>query len=346
MIINNKIISESSKPYTIAEVGINHNGKIANAIKMIDVAKKAGVDCIKFQTFKASEIIIDKKVNYTYTTNDKEVTESMYEMFKRYELKKSDWIKIRDYCEKLNIDFLSTPQNKDDMDLLAGLGIKSIKIGSDDFNNYPLINYYCTFNIPIIMSIGMANEKEIDELISFFNKIKFKKYTFLLCTSSYPTPYDQVNLNKIKSLKIKLKNKVVGFSDHTENDFSSMIAVGLGARIFEKHFTLNKKDLGPDHKFSLDPVELKNWVDSIHTAYKLLGSHQLIPTENELEMRKIARRTVTAIKNISRGDVFSINNIGLRRPNVGLEPIHYKKIIGKISLRDIPLGGKIKKNDF
>lgn len=346
ILINNKKITRESKPYTIAEVGINHNGKFEKAIEMIKIAKSSGVDCIKFQTFKAEEIIDDKTINYKYKCQNKIIVESMYEMFKRYELNDADWFNIKKYCDEIKIDFLSTPQNPSDLDLLFKVGINAIKIGSDDFNNIPLIKYYMKFNLPLILSIGMSNEEEIKEVVKTFESYNFKKYIFMLCTSSYPTPSNQVNLNKIKSLKKISKNKIVGFSDHTIDNYSSMIAVGLGAKIFEKHYTLDKNDIGPDHEFSLNPEELKTWVNSIHLSYELLGSSKLEPTPNELRMKKIARRSITAIKDISIGELFSMDNLGLRRPSDGIEPKNLDSIIGKISKRFIKKGEKIKKNDF
>lgn len=346
IIINSKKITSESKPYTIAEVGINHNGKFEKAIEMIKIAKSSGVDCIKFQTFKAEEIIDDKTVKYKYKSQNKIIIESMYEMFKRYELKDEDWVEIKKYCDEIKIDFLSTPQNPSDLDLLVKIGINAIKIGSDDFNNIPLIKYYMKFNLPIILSIGMSNEEEIKDIIQIFESHAFRKYIFMLCTSSYPTPINQVNLNKLKSLRKISKNKIVGFSDHTIDNHSSMIAVGLGAKIFEKHFTLDKNDIGPDHEFSLNPDELKSWVDSIHISHELLGSPNLEPTLNELKMKKIARRSITATKDISIGEIFSNDNLGLRRPSEGIEPKKLDVIIGKISKRSIKKGDKIKENDF
>lgn len=346
IIINNKKITELSRPYTIAEVGINHDGEIEKALKMIKIAKSTGVDCIKFQTFKADEIIYDKTIKHKYNSNNKQVVESMYEMFKRYELEDKDWLKIKNYCDDLKIDFLSTPQNPSDLDLLIKIGIDSIKIGSDDFNNFPLIKYYMKFDLPIILSIGMANENEITDVVELFKTNNFKKYVFLLCTSSYPTPTNQVNLNKLKSLIKVSENKIIGFSDHTTDNYSSMIAVGLGAKIFEKHYTLNKNDFGPDHEFSLNPEELKSWVDSIHLSFELLGSPRLEPTINEVNMKKIARRSITAIKDIFVGDFFSKDNLGLRRPSKGIEPKRLDTIIGKISKRFIKKGQKINENDF
>ena len=268
-IINGNIINEINKPYLIAEVGINHNGKLENAIKMIEIAKDSGVNCVKFQTFKAEEFIIDKNLRYSYHNNGKEINESMQEMFKRYEFKQEEWYRIKEKCLELEIEFLSTPQNPTDMDFLNKLGVNAIKIGSDDFNNIPLIKYYASFNKPIILSTGMANYNDVTMVVDLFKKLNFKKYSLLVCTSAYPAPLNEVNLNKILTLKNITKNKIIGFSDHTENNYSSMIAVGLGARIFEKHFTLDKKLAGPDHWFSMNPDELFDWVRSINLSFSI-----------------------------------------------------------------------------
>ena len=344
--ISNINIGINYPPFCIAEVGINHNGDLNIAKKMVDIAKKSGADAVKFQTFKANEICSSEDQTYTYLSKGKQVTESMLKMFQRYEFSIHDWREIKDYCSALDIIFFSTPQNYSDLNLLLELNIPAIKIGSDDFTNIPLIELYAKTNIPLILSCGMANLQEVHESINASGWKKGNKIALLICTSQYPTPLRDVNLNKIKTLHENFPGLIIGFSDHTEGYFAASIAVGMGARILEKHFTLDKNLPGPDHWFSSNPDELTSWVSSIKNAYMSLGSSNITPTESEIEMRKIARRTVTAIKDIKIGDTFDLTNISLLRPGIGIEPRYINKIIGKKSKNKIESHSKIKLEDF
>lgn len=194
------IISERSKPFIIAEVGINHNGELEKMLEMIEVAKKANVDCVKFQAFKADEFVADKTQMFTYTSQGKEITESMLEMFKRYEVKDEYWEIIKKKCDEVGIMFLATPQNVSDLDTLLKHNISAIKVGSDDFVNIPLLKKYKQTGLPMIVSCGMAN---FDEIKIVLDTIDYKNYPviLLLCTSQYPTPPEDVNLKKLKALK-------------------------------------------------------------------------------------------------------------------------------------------------
>jgi sialic acid synthase SpsE len=192
----------------------------------------------------------------------------------------------------------------------------------------------------------MANYDDVKMVVDLFEELNFKKYSLLVCTSAYPAPLNEVNLNKILTLKSITKNKIIGFSDHTENNYSSMIAVGLGARIFEKHFTLDKNYPGPDHRFSMNPEELKDWVNSINLSFSIIGSKEITPTNKEIEMLKIARRSITAIKQIRKGELFTMENIGLRRPSNGLPPSKFETLLNKKAKRNFKIGEKIFEKDF
>ena len=251
--LNNQLIGHGCQPFIIAEAGINHNGEIKNALEMVDVAKDAGANAIKFQTFEASGIVTDLSLTYTYKSQGKEITESMFEMFKRCELSKAEWIEIKQKCDESNISFLSTPENRSDLDLLLELGIPAIKVGSDDFTNIPLLKDYSTTRLPLIISCGMSNLSEIQQTLKEIGSLENYPTILMLTTSEYPTIPSNVNLLKLRTLSESFPNIPLGYSDHTQGTLASSLAVGLGATVFEKHFTLSKEFPGPDHWFSSDP---------------------------------------------------------------------------------------------
>ena len=344
--LNNQLIGHGCQPFIIAEAGINHNGEIENALKMIDVAKTAGADAIKFQTFEASGIVADSSLTYTYKSQGKEITESMFEMFKRCEFSKTEWIKIKQKCDETEILFLSTPENRSDLDLLLELGIPAIKVGSDDFTNIPLLKDYSTTGLPLIISCGMANLSEIQQTLKAIGSFENYPTILMLTTSEYPTIPMNVNLLKLKTLSKSFPNIPLGYSDHTQGILASSLAVAFGAKVFEKHFTLDKNLPGPDHWFSEDPEGLKNWVDSIRTATTMLGSEEVKPTEKEEKTKILARRSIVALCDIKQGESFDQNNIGLRRPGNGLSAIMIEEIFGKKSAKKISKGDLLKIGDF
>ena len=344
--LNNHLIGHGCQPFIIAEAGINHNGEIANALKMIDIAKTAGADAIKFQTFEASGIVIDSSLTFTYKSQGKEITESMFEMYKRCEFSKTEWIKIKQKCDEAKILFLSTPENRSDLDLLLELGIPAIKIGSDDFTNIPLLKDYSSTGLPLIISCGMANLNEIHQTLNAIGSLKKYPTILMFTTSEYPTIPMNVNLLKLKTLAKSFPKIPLGYSDHTQGILASSLAVAFGAKVFEKHFTIDKNLPGPDHWFSADPEGLKNWVDSIRTAATMLGSEEVKATEKEEKTKILARRSIVALSDIKQGESFNQNNIGLRRPGNGLPAIMIEEIFGKKSAKKISKGDLLKIGDF
>jgi len=345
IIINNKQLVNYGKPFVVAEAGINHNGELEKAFEMIEVAKQSGVDAVKFQTFKAEEFCGNKMQMFTYQSQGKEVTEPMFEMFHRYEFNHDEWFQIKKKCKDENILFLSTPQNRSDLDLLLELGLPAIKVGSDDFTNLPLLEDYSTTGLPIIVSCGMSNLIEVHQALDTIGTSRGYPTILLLCTSQYPTPSEDVNLLKLKTLADTFPGLVLGFSDHTKGSLASSLAVGFGAVFFEKHFTLDNNLAGPDHWFSENPESLKTWVRSIHQSYKMMGSALVEPTSKELEMRKLARRTIVILKDIKQGDEFTEDNIGLRRAGGGLTPVLIKEILGSFASRKLVEGNLLKLED-
>lgn len=339
-------IGPDTDPYIIAEVGINHNGNISLALEMIDVAKAAGADAVKFQTFKAEEFCGDPDQQFTYFSEGKEKTESMLEMFRRVELGSADWKTIKDHADRIGITFFSTPQNASDLDLLLPIGVPAVKIGSDDLTNLPLISKYSEAELPMILSSGMADLAEVHRALDAANWFKSKPVAILVCTSQYPTPPEDVNIQRIVALRSAFPGLLVGFSDHTQGNEAAVMAMALGAKIFEKHFTLSHDLPGPDHWFSSNPTELASWVKSIRAAHAMLGTGIVAPSKKEVEMRELARRSVVALEDIAVGMILDERAIGLRRPGNGISPELLPSILGRISKNAIKRGSKIVWSDL
>lgn len=336
--IGNRPIGNDHPPYCIAEVGINHNGSLDLAKQMIDAAKAAGADAVKFQTFKAAEFCGDPQQTFTYQSQGKAVTESMLEMFRRYEFAPEQWSEVKAYCDKAGITFFSTPQNRSDLDVLLKVGVPAVKIGSDDFTNLPLLRSYAETGLPLILSCGMSDMSEVHQALEIVGWFEGYPAALLLCTSQYPTPPEDVNVSKIATLRNAFPGLVVGFSDHTQGPLAASIARAFGAAIFEKHFTLGHDFPGPDHWFSEEPAGLTEWVDHIHLAGRIVGSPYVRPTAKERENKREFQRVIVAARDIRAGEVFSESNLAMRRVagGKGLPPSLYWRILGRTAKADIP----------
>ena len=331
--IDGKVIGRRYPPYTIAEVGLNHNGKFSMAYQMISVAKAVGADAVKFQTYKTDE----------FCNKDS----SLYQTFKECEIKDYQWKELKKRCDELKITFLSTPQNLSDLKSLLNLGVKAIKIGSDDLNNFPLISQYAKTKLPIILSCGMAYESEIEGAIHTITKDKTDYPIILMhCTSLYPTGATDVNIRKLNTIAKMYPACIAGYSDHTIGHDAAIMAVALGAKVFETHFTLDNEMPGPDHKFSKNPEALRKWTKAIRQAHVMLGRPELKPTEREHDMRKIARRSLTALEDIEKDERFTNQNIGLRRPGTGIPPAYLSTYIGAVASRKIYAGEQLQRDDI
>jgi len=344
--IADRTIGEGFPPFIVAEVGINHNGELEKAFQMITVAKEAGVDAVKFQTFKAEEFVGNKEQMFTYKSQGEEVTESMLEMFQRYEFSREEWKAIKQKCDEEGILFLSTPQNKSDLDLLMELGIPAIKVGSDDFTNLPLLQSYSETGLPMIISCGMSDLAEVYQSLNTIGAFEGYPVILLLCTSQYPTPSEDVNLLKIKTLAQAFPMVPIGFSDHSQGTLASSLAVALEASFFEKHFTLDHNLPGPDHWFSEDIEGIQSWTQQIRLSYTMMGSPIVRPTPQELDMRTLARRSIVALRDIRANEKLTDENVGLRRPGNGLPPHLLGTVVGRKSLVEIPKGSLLGWGDF
>ncbi len=341
--IGDFIFEKNSKPFIVGEVGVNHNGELKKAFQMIEEAKKIGLNAIKFQTFKAKEFCGDPSQIYTYKSQGKEITEPMIEMFSRYEFANDEWGKIKEKCNSEGITFLSTPQNYSDLELLLKLRIDAIKVGSDDLTNLPLLKKYSSTNLPIILSSGMSTLDEISDALNTVGFFDGYPTILLVTTSQYPTPNKDVNLLKFHTLTEQFPDLPLGFSDHTIGNTAASIACGMGSIFFEKHFTLDCNSNGPDHWFSANPEQLKKWKNSIITSFEMLGSPEVKPTENEIANKNEFRRYIVAKKSIMLGDLFSNENLELKRISGGngLTGQMFEKLLNMKSNKNYKKGEKI-----
>ncbi|WNK01385.1 N-acetylneuraminate synthase family protein [Thalassospiraceae bacterium LMO-JJ14] len=339
-------VGADSPPFIISEAGINHCGDLDRAFEMVEVAKKADVSAIKFQTFKAEEFVSSPEATYTYTSQGKEITEPQLEMFKRHEFTYEQWQSLREHCLKTDIMFLSTPQNRSDLDMLLPLGLQAIKVGSDDFTNLPQLRDFASAGLPMIVSCGMADLSDVHNALEALGTFEGTPTVLLLCTSQYPTPPEEVNLSRLSTLKAAFPGLPIGFSDHTQGPLASSIASSMGASVFEKHFTLSHDLPGPDHWFSDNPEELKGWVDGILRARTIMGSPVVRASAKELAMRSICRRSIVALRDIAQGERLTPSNTGLRRPGDGLPPALLDQVLDCVAARPIAAGSLIGLADF
>ncbi len=330
------------KTTIIAEAGVNHNGSLKKAIKLIDIAAKSGADIIKFQSFTAENVVTRnaKKANYQKISTVKD--ESQLQMLKKLELNLKSHKKIISHCKKVGIEFLSSPFDNESISLLKKLRVKRFKVPSGEINNLPYLRKIGKIGKPVILSTGMSSINEIKKAIKILTNSGTKKklITVLHCNTDYPTKYQDVNLKAMLAIKEKL-NVNIGYSDHTLGIEIPIAAVAMGATIIEKHFTLDKNSSGPDHKSSLSPKELKKMILSIRKIETSLGNGKKIPTNSELKNLIIVRKSIRASKDILKGEFFSEKNITVKRPANGISPMKWDKIIGKRSLKNYKIDDPI-----
>jgi len=319
----------------IAEAGVNHNGSLELAKKLIDAAVHAGVDFVKFQTFKPEKVIVANAPKAQYQIVNTGNAESQLEMIRKLQLSESDHFELVDYCEKKKIKFLSTAFDLDSIDLLVKLGVTIGKVPSGEINNVPYLRKMAKAFGEIILSTGMSTMEDISFALNILNEsgISNDRIVVLHCNTEYPTPLQDVNLLAMHSIKNRFSVQV-GYSDHTNGILVPVAAVALGAVVIEKHFTLDKTMDGPDHKASLEPGELKNMVSAIRDVEKVLGSEIKSPSASEQGNISIARRSIVAATAIRKGEIFTEENLAVKRPGTGLSPVYWDQLIGKKSERD------------
>lgn len=325
---------EKNKVIIIAEAGVNHNGSLELAKELVDVAVEAGVDIIKFQTFKTENLIIKSARKAEYQVQGTGQEETQFDMLKKLELTKEDHLELIEYCNLKGIQFLSTPFDLDSIQLLCDLGIEIFKIPSGEITNYPFLKKIASLNTNIILSTGMSTLDEVRDAVTVLKQYGKGNIVILQCNTEYPTPMKDVNLLAMLTLKKEFSDCKVGYSDHTLGIEVPIAAVALGASVIEKHFTLNKNMDGPDHKASLEPGELSQMVKSIRNIEIALGTGIKVPSESELKNIDIARKSIVASSYISKGDIFSEENISIKRPGNGISPMKWEQIIGQTAARD------------
>lgn len=325
-----------NKVLIIAEAGVNHNGDIVLAKKLIDAAADAGVDYVKFQTFNSKKLVSKKAQKADYQKNNmNDELESQLKMLEKLELSKEDHLVLIKHCKSKSIKFLSTAFDLDSMEFLNELKIDLWKVPSGEITNLPYLRKLGSLGKPVIISTGMAEMTEIDDALNVIISSGTKKehITVLHCNTEYPTPMQDVNLTAMNTIK-KVFNVSIGYSDHTLGIEIPTAAVALGATVIEKHFTLDKMMDGPDHKASLEPDELKAMVKAIRNIEEAMGTGVKQPSPSEAKNKPIARKSIVANKDISKGEIFNENNITVKRPGTGISPMKWDEIIGKSSSRN------------
>lgn len=325
---------DTTKTLIIAEAGVNHNGEIELAKKLIDAAVEAGADVVKFQTFTAKSLVTSNARKANYQINDVQ-NETQFEMLSRLELSPNAHTELFDYCTNSGIEFFSTAFDVESLVFLEELGTKRIKIPSGEITNYPYLIKAASFNKPIILSTGMSSMSEIEAALGTLEMggSKRDQITVLHCTSSYPAPMRDINLSAMLTIKNHL-NVQVGYSDHSAGIEIPIAAVAMGARIVEKHFTLDRKLPGPDHKASLEPNELHEMIKSIRNIEIAIGSGEKKITESERDNILVVRKSIVATTRILQGEAFSELNITSKRPGTGINPMNWRDVIGKEAKRD------------
>lgn len=319
--------------YIIAEAGVNHNGSLELAKKLVDCAKDAGADCIKFQTFIAENIASKNAHKAEYQKEQTNANESQLDMLRKLELSFGDFIEINKYCNEKEIEFLSTAFDFDSIDFLNKLEMSKWKIPSGDITNLPYLIKIAKLNKSVILSTGMSTLDEIRSALDVLKINGAKEITILHCTTEYPTPFEDVNLLAMKTIYEEFKVPF-GYSDHTSGIEIPIAAITMGATVIEKHFTLDRNMEGPDHKASLEPEELKRMIKAIRNVEKALGTGEKKPMFSEIKNMAIARKSIIAKRAIKKGEILNEENLIIKRPGNGVNPMKWFEVLGTPAIRD------------
>lgn len=325
-----------AKTLIIAEAGVNHNGSIELAKQLIDAAAEAGVDYIKFQTFKTENLVSRQAVKAEYQKrNTGETDDSQFSMLKKLELSPEQHWELMEYCRQKKVRFFSTAFDLESIGLLSELGLEMWKIPSGEITNYPYLKKIARQGKPVILSTGMSDLQDIANAMEVLEKygVIREQITVLHCNTEYPTPFADVNLRAMETIREQLGVKV-GYSDHTVGIEVPIAAVALGATVIEKHFTLSRTLEGPDHKASLEPGELKAMVSAIRNIEVALGDKDKKVTASEAKNKAVARKSIVAARNIKAGELFTEENISVKRPGNGISPMEWENVLGRCASRD------------
>ena len=335
--IANKTIGNGHPVFFIAEAGVNHNGSIDLAKELIDIAVEAEVDAVKFQTFKAEEMITKDapKADYHIQTTGHDKQQTWYDLLKNQEISFEMHEELISYCETKEIIFMSTPYSLQGVDLLNDLGTPAFKVSSSDINNFPLLEHITKIGKPIIISTGASELEEVQSAVELFRKNQFQDFVLLQCTSNYPTVLEDSNLSVMQSYRSKF-GCLYGYSDHTDSLVNPIAATALGSCVFEKHFTTDKKLPGPDHRMSMDPEELKQNVAAVRNTEKALGNPEKYVLPGEVEVRGKIRKSIVASRKIFAGETIAMEMLAFKRPGDGIPPSQIEMLLGKKATHDMP----------
>ncbi|MBR2090859.1 MAG: N-acetylneuraminate synthase [Fibrobacter sp.] len=321
------------KVYIIAEAGVNHNGRLDLAIQLCDAAKAAGVDAVKFQTWKTELIIAKNTEMADYQKANLNNDDTQFEMLKKLEMSYENFRIVKEHCDKIGIQFLSTADETESLDFLCGLGIPLIKLGSGDITNIPYLRYCAGKGLPLIISTGMSEMSDVSIAYESLKNAGAKDVTVLHCTTNYPCPMDEVNLNAMLTIKNALKCKV-GYSDHTMGVEIPVAAVALGAEVIEKHFTLDRNMEGPDHKASLEPQELADMVRKIRNVEQALGDGIKQPNASERSISKVVLKSILAKCDIKKDEILTEDKLVVKRADSGISARYWDLVVGSTALCD------------
>ena len=343
--IGNSYVGNKDKVFVIAEIGVNHNGNILLAKRLVDEAAKAGADCVKFQTFTADSLVNRSTPKTPYQIKNTNKKENHYQMLKKLELKKSYYPELLRLCKKKKLVFMSTPYSFDDVNFLHKIKVPAYKFASMHLPETEFINYVAKKNKPMVMSTGMSSIKEISSAVNAIKKTGNKNLVLMQCTTDYPSKLSDANLLVLDYLKKKYQ-VIVGYSDHTASSTSAIASVALGARVIEKHFTLSKKMRGPDHSSSLEPKELREYIKNIREAELSLGSKFKKPSTAEKKNFKIMRRSIYSNKEIDKGSKIKLSMLEFMRPYDGIPVSDTHRVLNKTTKKKIKAYSKLKWSYF
>jgi N-acetylneuraminate synthase/N,N'-diacetyllegionaminate synthase len=343
--IGARLVGEGQPVFVIAEAGVNHNGDLDTALRLVDAAADAGADAVKFQTFKAEELAVEAAEMADYQTSNLGVKESQLAMLKKLELAESDYPAILARCRERNIIFLSTPHSgQTSLEFLARMNVPAFKLGSGEITNLPFLRSAARYGRPLILGTGMSTMDEIREAYDAMIEAGAREIVFLHCTSNYPCRLAEVNLRAMRTMAEAFPTPV-GYSDHTLDIQVPVMAVAMGASVIEKHFTLSRSMPGPDHASSLEPDELKRMVLAIRKAETILGSAHKRPNPSELSTMAVARKSLVTTTPVRAGERFTASNVGIKRPGTGLLPKLYDRVLSHAATRDLPSGHVLTPDD-
>ena len=328
----------------IAEIGVNHNGNLNTAKKMIVEAKKSGANTVKFQAYKAKDLALKITKKAPYQFNKALPNESHYQMLKKFELSENDHEQLKAFCEKIKIEYLCTPYDLESLKMLERLKVKKYKTSSADLIDIFLHKFISKTKKNVIISTGMSSFKEITKTLSIYNKVS-SRVTLLHCISNYPCSDKSINLAVIPKIS-KIFNTSVGFSDHSNNNVASIMSVSLGAKVIEKHFTLDRTLEGPDHKASYEPEKFKKYVTNIRKAEIILGKDKKKVQKEEVKMMRVSRKSLVAKRKILKGEKILLSLLTAKRPGTGIYPTELSKVIGKMSKKTILKDEQIKQKNL